>query len=147
MVSQSPKENKSPNWLFLSTIAALLMVILSFLLTPYSPHLSIFSVTPSAPTSFTDLIKVRRTHYSLSDTLPIDKEKVTSLIGELIQAVPSAYNSQSNRAVVLFGEQHTELWDRLATVVEERTPQKQWGEYTSKRFSGFRGGAGTVRKR
>lgn len=114
MAPQRPKGAKAsilPQGLLLfSSMAAWLVLACSFLLN--SSHVSPFqlpSSSTSASPSFVDLIKARRTYYSLNDSLPVSKERVTSLVGDLVQAVPSAYNSQTNRAVVLFGDDHRKL--------------------------------------
>lgn len=56
------------------------------------------------------LAEARRSIYALNDQLPVDKDQVVDLVEHAILHTPSAFNSQSTRLVVLFGEDHKKLW-------------------------------------
>lgn len=60
-----------------------------------------------------------------------------------MQAVPTAFNSQSNRAVVLYGAEHERLWDIVAEVLKPRVSAEEW-ESTAQGLAGKRAAAGTV---
>jgi predicted oxidoreductase (fatty acid repression mutant protein) len=60
---------------------------------------------------FIEQIKVRRTIYALGDQVTHSEAQLTALIKDAIKHSPSSFNSQSSRAVILFGEQHHKLWD------------------------------------
>ncbi|KAI1658985.1 Nitroreductase [Daldinia decipiens] len=107
-----------------------------------------FSTTPkmAAPVkaeSFLDLIKNRRTYYALNKELPISKERIEEIVKQSIFEVPSSFNSQSNRVVVLFGADHDKLWDLTTEILKPIVPADAW-EHTAQRMSGFKAGAGTV---
>ncbi|KAI8960559.1 Nitroreductase [Daldinia sp. FL1419] len=107
-----------------------------------------FSTTPkmSAPIkseSFLDLIKNRRTYYALNKELPISKERIQEIVKQAIFEVPSSFNSQSNRVVVLFGADHDKLWDITSEILKTIVPAEAW-EHTAQRMNGFKAGAGTV---
>lgn len=61
--------------------------------------------------SFIELIKKRRTIYSLGNNLPVSQDRIAALIKEAVKHSPTAFNSQSSRVVVLFGENHKKLWN------------------------------------
>lgn len=54
---------------------------------------------------FIEQIKVRRTIYALGDQVSHTSEQLTTLIQDAIKHSPSSFNSQSSRAVILFGAQ------------------------------------------
>lgn len=93
---------------------------------------------------FIDFVKARRTYYILDKTLPIGEDEITQIVGELLQAVPSAFNSQSNRAVVLLGNEHSALWDLVSsTLKSDASMSEQRWEVTSQKMHAFKAGAGT----
>ncbi len=55
---------------------------------------------------FTEMMKNRRSIYALGENLPISKEEVTALVKEVVRESPTAFNSQTQRVVFLFGDAH-----------------------------------------
>lgn len=100
--------------------------------------------TPVSANSLIELIKNRRSHYPLSKDLPISKERVQEIVNEAMLHVPSSFNSQSNRAVVLFGDAHEKLWDLTTGVLKGIVPEDSW-KATGDKMGMFKGAAGTVR--
>ncbi|KAI1871835.1 hypothetical protein JX265_005821 [Neoarthrinium moseri] len=103
------------------------------------------SASRGAPTtaSFLESITARRTWYALDKTLPTTQERITGIVQDAMQSVPSSFNAQSNRAVVLFGAEHEKLWDIVTGVLKTRVSEDQWIS-TSAKTAGFRAAAGTV---
>ncbi|ANN77194.1 nitroreductase family protein [Bordetella flabilis] len=93
--------------------------------------------------AFLDALKRRRTQYSLGRNLPVPAETVTALIKEAIKHTPSSFNSQSSRAVILFGAQSQKLWDLTKEALRKVVPPENFGP-TEKKIDGFAAGAGTV---
>ena len=62
-------------------------------------------------TSFWDAVKNRRTYYNLSKDRVTSDERIEEIVGEAVKHVPSSFNSQSARVVILLGGQHDRLWD------------------------------------
>lgn len=91
-----------------------------------------------------DLAKQRRTYYPLSKELAIAPARIEAIVKDLLQEVPSSFNSQSNRVVVLFGADHEKLWDITAEILKPIVPAEQW-ESTSGKMNMFKGAAGSVR--
>ncbi|MFT3760362.1 hypothetical protein [Thauera sp.] len=48
----------------------------------------------------------RRTQYAIGKDLPISEAEVEALIQQSVRLAPSSFNSQSSRAVILFGVAH-----------------------------------------
>jgi len=93
--------------------------------------------------TFLAYIKNRRSYYPLSKELPISTQRIQEIIGEAVQHVPSSFNSQSNRVVVLFGAEHEKFWDLTTEVLKAIVPAEQW-EPTGQKMAMFRGAAGTA---
>lgn len=118
---------------------------------PHSTSPRTYSTTPTllkmAPTA-ADLIalaKQRRSFYPLSKDLgAATPARVQEIVKELLDQVPSSFNSQSNRAVVLFGAEHEKLWDITTEILKAIVPEAQW-EGTAGKMGMFKAAAGTVR--
>lgn len=67
-----------------------------------------FTDTPkmASNTSFIEAIQNRRSIYPLTNKSPIPDSRVQELVTEAIKHVPSSFNSQSTRIVVLFNGEH-----------------------------------------
>lgn len=60
-----------------------------------------------------------------------------------VKHVPSSFNSQSSRAIVLFGDAHKKVWDITLDVLKARLPADMYA-YTEGKNRGFLAGHGTV---
>ena len=61
--------------------------------------------------SFKEAIQHRRTHYGIGNNSPISDNEIHEIIKTAVTHVPSAFNSQSTRIVLLLGESHKKLWE------------------------------------
>ena len=93
---------------------------------------------------FIEQIKVRRTIYALGDQVTHSEAQLTALIKDAIKHSPSSFNSQSSRAVILFGEQHHKLWDIVKAELKKIVPPEAYPQSEAKINGSFRAGAGTV---
>ncbi|SNT70310.1 nitroreductase family protein [Psychrobacter sp. LV10R520-6] len=85
----------------------------------------------------------RRTIYALGNDLPVDPRAIVNIAERVLLHTPSAFNSQSSRLIVLFDEQHKQLWD----ITENKLRQEVGdGDFSSskQKMDSFRAGAGTV---
>lgn len=60
--------------------------------------------------TFSEALKNRRTYYSITDQSPIPDQEIECIINLAVRHVPSAFNSQSTRVVLLLGKSHKKLW-------------------------------------
>ncbi|KAI0902798.1 Nitroreductase-like protein [Ustulina deusta] len=90
-----------------------------------------------------EAFKARRSFYQLNKELPISTDKITSIVQENLIQIPSSFNSQSNRVLVLYGAEHDKLWDITSDVLKPIVPAESW-DATAGRNAGFKAGAGTV---
>lgn len=73
-----------------------------------------------------DIAKERRTIYQLGKNISLSHEEVSELVKNTMLASPTAFHSQTVRAVVLFGEYHDKLWDlTLERLVQKCQLRKQ----------------------
>ena len=101
------------------------------------------ATAPNNADTFLSLITARRSIYPLTKTLPIPNVRIEAIIGEALQQVPSSFNSQSNRAVVLLGAEHDKLWDLTAETLRAIVPADAW-EATGNKMAMFKGAGGTA---
>jgi len=94
--------------------------------------------------SFLELIKTRRSYYALSNKSPIPADKVVKILEDSLLHVPSSFNSQSSRVVVVFGKDHEALWDLVLEVLKPVAPPEQYPRTIEKVNACFKSGFGTV---
>ncbi len=100
--------------------------------------------TPSfTVSSFIDTLKKRRTQYALGRTLAHDRQAIEALIKEAMRHTPSSFNSQSSRAVILFGAQSERYWKLVEDALRPIVP-KEGFDRTIAKLQGFAAGVGTV---
>lgn len=92
---------------------------------------------------FTEMMKNRRSIYALGENLPISKEEVTALVKEVVRESPTAFNSQTQRVVFLFGDAHKKLWAMTEDALKPLTPAEAFPN-TQAKLQGFAAGAGTI---
>jgi hypothetical protein len=100
--------------------------------------------TPTNSNAFIAAIKNRRNYYALNKDVPISDARIQEIVKEAILNVPSSFNSQSTRLVVLLGKEHDDFWDIVMEVLEGLTP-KDRVETTRQKIAGFKGAYGSVR--
>ena len=94
-------------------------------------------------TTFTDTLKNRRSIYHLGRNVSLSNEELTTLIKEAIKESPTAFNAQSTRAVILFGDTHEKLWEITEEALRPLTPAEAFPN-TQNKLAGFKNGYGTV---
>ena len=69
--------------------------------------------------AFMQAVRQRRSQYALGKDLPMPQDAVTALIQDAVRHAPSAFNSQSTRAVILYGEHHARHWSLVKEALRE----------------------------
>lgn len=93
--------------------------------------------------NFLDAIKNRRSIYALGRNVSLPETEIENLVKDAVKASPSAFNAQSTRAVLLFGDAHEKLWDLTEAALKPLTPAEAF-EGTQQKLAGFKAGYGTV---
>jgi predicted oxidoreductase (fatty acid repression mutant protein) len=94
--------------------------------------------------NFLDAMKHRRTYYSIGNSSPISDSQIREIVENAILYVPSAFNSQSSRAVILLGEQHKKLWEIAKDELRKIVPEEAFKVTENKIDTRFAGGYGTI---
>lgn len=94
--------------------------------------------------AFNQLTAQRRSIYALGDQLTNSPEEIYDLIITAIKNSPTAFNSQTVRAVVLFGKSSDKVWDIVEAALKEVVKDPQAFAKTQQKIASFRAGFGTI---
>ena len=94
--------------------------------------------------SFIETIARRRSYYHLEDKLLVADSRVVELIDELLTTMPSPFNVQSARVVLLLGDHHREVWQLVAEALRSILPEERFKVSKEKIDRSFASGHGTV---
>jgi predicted oxidoreductase (fatty acid repression mutant protein) len=92
---------------------------------------------------FYSAIKDRRSIYGISKETVVPQAKIQEVINHAVMYTPSAFNSQSARVVVLFGENHDKLWNITKEALRKIVPTEKFAP-TEEKINSFAAGYGTV---
>lgn len=90
-----------------------------------------------------EAIKNRRTIYSIADSSPISDDAIKEIIDFAVENVPSAFNSQTTRVVLLLGKEHRQLWKMALDGLRKIVPAEAFAS-TEVRIGSFAAGYGTI---
>jgi len=93
--------------------------------------------------AFLDLLEKRRSIYTIGTNSDYTKEEITERIRDVMKQVPTAFNSQTTRVVVLFDEAKDKFWDHIYDVQKDVLEGDVW-EMMSGTITGSKNGIGTV---
>lgn len=93
--------------------------------------------------NFTEAVINRRTIYPIDKNVTISPQEIISTIETLTREVPSAFNSQSTRVVVLFGKHHDKVWEIVMETLRKIVPPANF-QATEQKVTGFASGYGTI---
>jgi len=88
-------------------------------------------------------VKDRRSYYGISKKTTIPDERIEEVVKYAALHAPSAFNSQSGRAVLLLGGEHDALWNIVMETLRKIVPPEAFAQ-TEAKVQGFRAGYGTV---
>lgn len=93
--------------------------------------------------TFLDLVTKRRSVYALGANSEYSQKEIENRIREVVKQVPTAFNSQTTRVVVLFDEANNKFWDHIYDVQKDilEGGMKEW---MSGVVAGAKNGIGTV---
>ncbi|ENU79316.1 hypothetical protein F975_02557 [Acinetobacter sp. ANC 3789] len=101
------------------------------------------SSTEIAALSFLEIMEKRRSIYAIGRNLNQSPAEIEQLIQNAIKASPSSFNSQSSRAVILFGQSHENFWSIVLETLRKLVPNEAFAA-TQQKIQSFSAGAGTV---
>lgn len=86
--------------------------------------------------SIIESLEKRRSYYAIDKKLPVSEVEIEEKIKKITELVPDAFNMKSARVVLVFGKEHTRLWDEIYHVFNGKVPKEK--------MDSFKAGAGTV---
>jgi len=93
--------------------------------------------------NFFESVEDRRSIYGISSEAVVSDERIQEIIEFAVKHAPTAFNSQSGRAVLLLGEEHKALWN-LTTETLRLVSSAADFSGTEEKMRSFASGHGTV---
>ncbi len=90
-----------------------------------------------------DQLNKRSSRYGIAKHDSLTQEELTNLVETAVQATPSAFNAQTQRAVVLWGENSDKFWDLTLEELRKVAPAEGF-ENTVAKLESFKAGNGTI---
>ncbi|MCX8742500.1 nitroreductase family protein [Lactobacillus sp. B3795] len=95
-------------------------------------------------TELLDLQKNRRTIYALGRNVEQSQDELANFIKASIKEAPSAFNSQSTRAVILFNDNQDKVWDITLDNLKPHLKSDDALKATTDKINGFKNGYATI---
>lgn len=93
--------------------------------------------------NFYDAVKERRTIHVLGSQEVISEERLDDIIKQAVNYLPTAFNGQEQRAVLLLGQNHSWFWETVTAKIKAMVPAEEFPA-SADRLNGFASGAGTI---
>jgi len=90
-----------------------------------------------------DAVRDRRTYYALEKKSPVPDSKILDLVKQTVLHVPSSFNVQSARLVVLLGKDHDDFWDLVGETLKKFV-EGDAATATAQKIAAFKGAYGSV---
>ncbi len=95
------------------------------------------------PNAFLKTVEHRRTYYALENKSTISDFRIEELVTATIKNLPSAFNSQTCRLVVVLNQEHPKLWGMISDAYKNFLPPEKFKSVEA-RFDMFGAAYGTV---
>jgi predicted oxidoreductase (fatty acid repression mutant protein) len=89
-------------------------------------------------------VQNRRTYYTIIDRISVTDREIKEIVELALLHVPSAFNSQSTRIVLLLGENHRKLWSITKETLRKIVPAEAFAATEAKIDNCFGAGYGTI---
>lgn len=90
-----------------------------------------------------EALKTRRSFYNINKDILVSEETILNLIEETVKYTPSAFNSESQRVVVLLNEKHEQVWEMVKAAIKKLVPENEFKKSEDK-INAFKAGYGTI---
>ncbi len=97
-----------------------------------------------AEENFKSLLRNRRSFYKITAQSTLSDVELEQMLRFVAEYVPSAFNSQTTRLVLLTGEAHQKLWGIVKKTLQEIVPPEVFNRTVLKIDAGFASGYGTI---
>ena len=92
--------------------------------------------------NFIEELKARRSQYALTSESPVGDQEIVKTVEDVTVQVPSAFNSQPQRAVVLFGDANQKLWNIVKETLRKVVSDDEAFKATEAKINAFAAGYG-----
>ena len=92
---------------------------------------------------FQEAVVHRRTNYTLGRNVAVLPSQIIAAVERMTREVPSAFNMQSARVVLAFGEHHDRIWSIAMDALRAVVPADKFAP-TEAKIKGFAAAYGTV---
>ena len=92
---------------------------------------------------FLEAVRDRRSIYALGKELVITKKRIQEIIEDAVMHVPSAFNSQSARVVLLNEKESSKFWNITRATLKKIVPEELFAA-TNQKINAFDAGFGTI---
>lgn len=93
--------------------------------------------------NFYEMAVQRRSIYNLGNNEVLPEAKIVALVEGMVKQCPTAFNAQSGRVIVLFGENNQKLWKIVLESLRKIVPENAFAK-TEERINSFAKGFGSV---
>nr|XP_019015138.1 uncharacterized protein I206_01226 [Kwoniella pini CBS 10737]OCF53919.1 hypothetical protein I206_01226 [Kwoniella pini CBS 10737] len=94
--------------------------------------------------SLISAIEERRSYYVINNQCDITQDQVADLTKNVLKHVPSMFNMQSTRIIVLFGDHHRKLWDLVIASLKLADTEMQLFSKVIDKLRSLQNGFGTL---
>lgn len=91
-----------------------------------------------------EALKHRRSYYAIGNQTTLPDDAIEEILDFAALHIPSAFNSQSTRMVLLLKEHHQKLWQIVSNVLRQTVPAAAFSTTEAKIKKSFASGYGTV---
>ncbi len=88
--------------------------------------------------------KVRRSIYALGRNVNVSDDKILDLVKDAVKYVPSAFNTQTSKVVVLLGEYQDKFWGELVMESLRKVVPAESFASTESKLNSFKAAYGTL---
>ncbi len=92
---------------------------------------------------FLESLRKRRSIYAIDKSIGIEDQELVDFIREITLNTPSAYNSESQRVVILLKDKHDLLWDMIKEEIKKIVKPEDYHK-SEEKLNSFKAGYGTV---
>lgn len=106
--------------------------------------MGIFKSNKSNLSSFQNAIENRRTIYNLEKEISISDKQLEEIIEHTIKHVPSSFNSQSTRIVLLLNDNNDKFWEIAKETLKNKMGPDRDFQPTADKIDNFKHSYGTI---
>lgn len=93
--------------------------------------------------TFNEAVEHRHSYYAITNTSPVSDKKIQEIVEFAVRNIPSAFNSQTTRIVILLGENNLKVWSITMEALRGIVPQNSFAS-TEAKINSFASGYGTI---